>query len=322
MATVGRALLILALVVAALRHRRLALRRARAAAASGSSRAAARSTRSPRSCTRRLRDPRARVPALGLHLRDRRQPLLDDDADLLQGRRRVVLAGGLAAAVAVAAVAVVEPRAVPHAPRSCAASRPTRPPSCSASRRSSRRCSSSSRRRSALLAVVPAEGNGLNPLLRHPSMMIHPPMLYSGYTLFAIPFAFAVGALIARQVGAADWIRATRRFALAAWFFLGDRDPARRALVLRRAGLGRLLGLGPGRERVAAAVADRHRVPALDHDPGEARDAEDLERLARPRDRHPGDPRHVPRALGDPRLDPRLRRLDARRAVRDPHRRS
>jgi cytochrome c-type biogenesis protein CcmF len=72
-----------------------------------------------------------------------------------------------------------------------------------------------------LLATAPAEGVGLNPLLRHPSMMIHPPMLYSGYTLFAIPFAFAVGALVARQVGAADWIRSTRRFALAAWFFLG-----------------------------------------------------------------------------------------------------
>jgi cytochrome c-type biogenesis protein CcmF len=73
----------------------------------------------------------------------------------------------------------------------------------------------------ALLAVVPAEGNGLNPLLRHPSMMIHPPMLYSGYTLFTIPFAFAIGALITRQVGAADWIRSTRRFALGAWLFLG-----------------------------------------------------------------------------------------------------
>jgi cytochrome c-type biogenesis protein CcmF len=70
------------------------------------------------------------------------------------------------------------------------------------------------------LAVVPAEGAGLNPLLRHPSMMIHPPMLYSGYTLFAVPFAFAVGALIARRVDA-DWIAATRRFALGAWLFLG-----------------------------------------------------------------------------------------------------
>ena len=50
--------------------------------------------------------------------------------------------------------------------------------------------------------------------------MIHPPMLYSGYTLWAVPFAFAIGALVVRRVDA-DWIRATRRFALAAWFFLG-----------------------------------------------------------------------------------------------------
>jgi cytochrome c-type biogenesis protein CcmF len=72
----------------------------------------------------------------------------------------------------------------------------------------------------AQLSPAPAEGVGLNPLLRHPSMMIHPPMLYSGYTLFAIPFAFAVGALITRRLNA-DWIRLTRPFTLAAWFFLG-----------------------------------------------------------------------------------------------------
>jgi cytochrome c-type biogenesis protein CcmF len=70
------------------------------------------------------------------------------------------------------------------------------------------------------VANAPPEGTGLNPLLRHPSMMIHPPMLYSGYTLWAVPFAFAIGALVVRRVDA-DWIRATRRFALAAWFFLG-----------------------------------------------------------------------------------------------------
>ena len=93
------------------------------------------------------------------------------------------------------------------------------------------------------------------------------------------------------------------------------RDPARRPLVLHGARLGRLLGLGPGRERVADAVADRHRVPALGDDPGEARDAEGLERLARARHRRARDPRHVPRPLGDPRVDPRLRRLDARRPV-------
>src|SRR5215212_512929 len=70
------------------------------------------------------------------------------------------------------------------------------------------------------LAAPPVEGTGLNPLLRHPSMMIHPPMLYSGYTLFAVPFAFAIGALITRRLGS-EWIRSTRPFTLAAWLFLG-----------------------------------------------------------------------------------------------------
>jgi cytochrome c-type biogenesis protein CcmF len=70
------------------------------------------------------------------------------------------------------------------------------------------------------LASVPAEGAGLSPLLRHPAMMIHPPMLYSGYVGFAIPFAFAVGALVTRRTGA-EWIRATRRYTLLAWALLG-----------------------------------------------------------------------------------------------------
>jgi len=72
----------------------------------------------------------------------------------------------------------------------------------------------------ATLAAPAAAGNGLNPLLRNPAMMIHPPMLYAGYVAFSIPFAFAVGALVTRRTGA-DWIRATRRFALIAWSFLG-----------------------------------------------------------------------------------------------------
>ncbi len=70
------------------------------------------------------------------------------------------------------------------------------------------------------LSPVPVDGVGLNPLLQNPSMMIHPPMLYSGYVAFTIPFAFAIGALAARRLDAA-WIRATRRFALIAWAFLG-----------------------------------------------------------------------------------------------------
>jgi len=67
---------------------------------------------------------------------------------------------------------------------------------------------------------APPEGAGLDPLLRFPTMMIHPPMLYSGYTLCTIPLAFGIGALLARRVDA-DWIKAIRRFAFAGWLFLG-----------------------------------------------------------------------------------------------------
>jgi cytochrome c-type biogenesis protein CcmF len=72
----------------------------------------------------------------------------------------------------------------------------------------------------ATTSPAPPEGAGLDPLLRFPTMMIHPPMLYSGYTLCTIPLAFGMGALLARRVDA-DWIKAIRRFAFAAWLFLG-----------------------------------------------------------------------------------------------------
>src|SRR6201994_4850480 len=72
----------------------------------------------------------------------------------------------------------------------------------------------------ATTSPAPAEGVGLDPLLRFPTMMIHPPMLYSGYTLCTIPLAFGMGALLARRVDA-EWIKAIRRFAFAGWLFLG-----------------------------------------------------------------------------------------------------
>lgn len=68
-------------------------------------------------------------------------------------------------------------------------------------------------------ALVPFDGRGLNPLLRHIGMVAHPPMLYLGYVSFVIPFAFAIAALI---TGRTDdrWIRVTRRWTLVAWLFL------------------------------------------------------------------------------------------------------
>jgi cytochrome c-type biogenesis protein CcmF len=70
------------------------------------------------------------------------------------------------------------------------------------------------------LSPAPPEGTGLTPLLRNPYMIIHPPALYTGYVLLSIPFAFAIGALIARRLDSA-WMRSTRSFALLAWCFLG-----------------------------------------------------------------------------------------------------
>ncbi len=70
------------------------------------------------------------------------------------------------------------------------------------------------------LAVVPEEGRGLNPLLQNPYMVIHPPLLYLGYVGLAIPFAFAIAALVTRRLDTA-WITATRRWMIVSWLFLG-----------------------------------------------------------------------------------------------------
>jgi cytochrome c-type biogenesis protein CcmF len=66
---------------------------------------------------------------------------------------------------------------------------------------------------------VPADGNGLNPLLQYPEMVIHPPMLYLGYVGFTVPFAFALGALAMKYPGE-KWIHITRRWTMVTWGFL------------------------------------------------------------------------------------------------------
>jgi cytochrome c-type biogenesis protein CcmF len=66
---------------------------------------------------------------------------------------------------------------------------------------------------------IPADGNGLNPLLQYPEMVIHPPMLYLGYVGFSVPFAFALGALMMRYPGD-RWIKITRIWTMVTWMFL------------------------------------------------------------------------------------------------------
>jgi cytochrome c-type biogenesis protein CcmF len=70
-----------------------------------------------------------------------------------------------------------------------------------------------------LKGAIPADGNGLNPLLQYPEMVIHPPMLYLGYVGFTVPFAFALGALMMRYPGE-KWIKITRGWTMVTWMFL------------------------------------------------------------------------------------------------------
>lgn len=66
------------------------------------------------------------------------------------------------------------------------------------------------------LPVAPPDGNGLNPLLMDPGMLVHPPMLLMGFMSFVVPFAFAVAAMITGQLDS-DWLRSIRRWMLASW---------------------------------------------------------------------------------------------------------
>jgi cytochrome c-type biogenesis protein CcmF len=69
------------------------------------------------------------------------------------------------------------------------------------------------------LIPAPADGNDLNPLLQDPGMIFHPPTLYVGYVGMAVPFAFAVAALLTGRLDK-DWARWTRPWTVVAWLFL------------------------------------------------------------------------------------------------------
>ena len=69
------------------------------------------------------------------------------------------------------------------------------------------------------IAVVPADGHGLNPLLQDPAMIAHPPVLFLGYAGFTIPFALLIGALVANRRDN-EWLAGARRWIIASWLFL------------------------------------------------------------------------------------------------------
>ena len=70
------------------------------------------------------------------------------------------------------------------------------------------------------MSLVPSEGLGLNPLLENFIMLVHPPVIMTGYAAFTVPFALAVAALVTGKLDG-EWIATTRRWTLFAWLLLG-----------------------------------------------------------------------------------------------------
>jgi len=70
-----------------------------------------------------------------------------------------------------------------------------------------------------MLTTTPTDGSGLNPLLQDPWMVIHPPIMFIGYAASAIPFSFAVAAMVRRKYD--DWARLAFPWALGGFLVLG-----------------------------------------------------------------------------------------------------
>jgi cytochrome c-type biogenesis protein CcmF len=71
-----------------------------------------------------------------------------------------------------------------------------------------------------VVGAIPVDGTGLDPALQNPYMIAHPPALYLGYVSFAVPYAFAMAALITGRTDA-RWMASVRRWTLFAWAALG-----------------------------------------------------------------------------------------------------
>ena len=114
-----------------------------------------------------------------------------------------------------------------------------------------------------LPATMP-DGVGLNPLLQDPGMLVHPPMLLAGYMSWTLPFAIGIGRSGDRSGGSG--VDSSAADADSDCLEHSDRGAHPRRLVgVPRAGLGRVLGLGPGRECRVLAVAYRYRIPPFGH---------------------------------------------------------
>ncbi len=70
-----------------------------------------------------------------------------------------------------------------------------------------------------LSAPVGTVGQGLNPLLLHPAMVAHPPVLFLAYAALTVPFAYAIAALLL-GAGGREWVLGAQKWTVAGWAFL------------------------------------------------------------------------------------------------------
>ena len=129
------------------------------------------------------------------------------------------------------------------------------------------------------LPFVPADGEGINPLLTHFGMFFHPPALMAGLVGISIPFAFALGALLARQTGD-QWVDAGRVWGIVTWALLAGGLLLGSWWAYTILGWGGVLVLGSGGKRRLYAVAGADGVHPFDNGAEAAGDVPNVERGA------------------------------------------
>ena len=127
------------------------------------------------------------------------------------------------------------------------------------------------------LPITPADGQGINPLLVHFGMFIHPPMQMTGLVMVSVPFSIAMGAMMAGRGGRDEWVGQGRLWGMITWLVLTVGLLLGAWWGVHDSRLGRLLGLGPGRELGTDAVAGHDRFRALDNGPEAPWDVQDVE---------------------------------------------
>ena len=123
-------------------------------------------------------------------------------------------------------------------------------------------------------------------------MVIHPPNLYLGFVGFAVRSAFPSARWPAGRLDS-QWVRSIRRWTLIPWLFLTVGILLGGQWAYVELGWGGYWAWDPVENGLPAAVADRNRLPPLDHDPGEEGHVEGMEHVTRHPDVRAVDIRHV-----------------------------